>query len=576
MRYSYLPAWPGYGLAALLVLGAHLTQGSTPIDINRKPPSPTYGAAPEVASLYLPDAQRAHFACFDGSKVLDFAQVNDNYCDCPDGSDEPGSSACRLGEFYCHNRGHIPARLRASQVNDGVCEPECCDGSDEYNGLVTCPNRCAELAQEYQAQQARLKELHAQGGALKRTMLQEARDLKMTKEVQLTRLRENLVTLEGEIMRLKDLERVQKEVRDQSESEQLFRQSPGTQLSQATRALVADLKSSLNTAYRDLDALSGLLRDLKENHNPNYHDMAVKQTIAAYDDFIKVHPRYQGAADHSDSLAFNHTATSPGESQLESLLTRLDQLVELGNRVESAEETREAHTAGNLGDSYFSYLSFVGLDASSRVVANYAKELVEKATSMLGLTEPHASDASSSSSSHADAGIAHKLEQTTKALQKAESKQRTAKNDITSLEAQLAKDYGPDDMFLKAADDCIDREVGEYKYTLCFLGKATQKSMTGHSNVNLGKFSKWGIATDNKSDSAFYQEQVYDNGDRCWNGPLRSVKVYFECGTQSQILQVSEPAKCEYQMKVSTPLACPLVEASAHNGNVAQSNHDEL
>ncbi|KAJ1979120.1 hypothetical protein H4R34_002944 [Dimargaris verticillata] len=559
-----------------MALGVHLAQGSMPVDINRKPPSPTYGAAPEVASLYQPDAQRTRFACFDGSKVLDFAQVNDNYCDCPDGSDEPGSSACRLGEFYCQNRGHISARLRASQVNDGVCEPECCDGSDEYNGLVTCPNRCTDLAHEYQAQQAQLKQLHAQGSALKQIMLQEARDLKVAKEVQLARLREGLVTLEGEIMRLKDLERVQKEARDQSESEQQFRQSPGTQLSQATRALVADLKSNLNNAYRDLDALTGVLRDLKKNHNPNYHDMAVKQTIAAYDDFIKVHPRYQSAADHDDNPAFNHTATDHGDSQSHSLLTRLDQLVELGNRVEAAEEAREAHTAGNPVFTYFSYLKLVGLDASGRAVANYIKSLVEKATAVLGLAELQESSEPVSSDSQADSDFAYKLEQTTKSLQNAESKQRTSKNDITSLEAQLTKDYGPDDMFLKAADDCIDREVGEYKYTLCFLGKATQKSMTGHSNVNLGKFSKWGITTDDKSNPAYYQEQVYDHGDRCWNGPLRSVKVHFECGTHTQILQVSEPAKCEYQMKVSTPLACPLVPGFAHAGKVAQPNHDEL
>lgn len=50
--------------------------------------------------------------------------VNDDYCDCPDGSDEPGTSACEgrpHAYFYCRNAGHIPARILSSRVNDGIC-----------------------------------------------------------------------------------------------------------------------------------------------------------------------------------------------------------------------------------------------------------------------------------------------------------------------------------------------------------------------------------------------------------------------------------------------------------------------
>lgn len=64
------------------------------------------------------------FACLDGSAVVPFAAVNDDYCDCPDGSDEPGTSACEgrpNAWFYCKNDGHIPGRIRSGRVNDGIC-----------------------------------------------------------------------------------------------------------------------------------------------------------------------------------------------------------------------------------------------------------------------------------------------------------------------------------------------------------------------------------------------------------------------------------------------------------------------
>jgi len=53
--------------------------------------------------------------------------VNDNYCDCPfDGRDEPGTSACMNGNFFCEiGNTTIPTTM----VDDGICD--CCDGSDE-------------------------------------------------------------------------------------------------------------------------------------------------------------------------------------------------------------------------------------------------------------------------------------------------------------------------------------------------------------------------------------------------------------------------------------------------------------
>ncbi|XP_052178064.1 glucosidase 2 subunit beta isoform X3 [Diospyros lotus] len=76
--------------------------------------------------------------CKDGSKSFSRDRINDNFCDCPDGTDEP--AACPTGKFYCKNVGSTPQFLFSSRVNDHVCD--CCDGSDEYDGSVICHNKC--------------------------------------------------------------------------------------------------------------------------------------------------------------------------------------------------------------------------------------------------------------------------------------------------------------------------------------------------------------------------------------------------------------------------------------------------
>jgi len=97
-------------------------------------------------------------------------QVNDDYCDCQDGSDEPGTckiilvvhicspsslccaAACSNGQFYCTNEGFRGQYIPSSRVVDGVCD--CCDGSDEELAKKQCINTCDEAGAAWRVAEA--------------------------------------------------------------------------------------------------------------------------------------------------------------------------------------------------------------------------------------------------------------------------------------------------------------------------------------------------------------------------------------------------------------------------------------
>lgn len=129
------------------------------------------GVALVAQQRYLAMREAGGFDCTDGSaSFASFADVvNDDFCDCKDGSDEPGTSACsgaiglpsgpaEAPGFACG--WHLePAALaehkararvvRLSAVNDGICD--CCGGEDEWDSGTPCRDTCAEAEAEENA-----------------------------------------------------------------------------------------------------------------------------------------------------------------------------------------------------------------------------------------------------------------------------------------------------------------------------------------------------------------------------------------------------------------------------------------
>ncbi|TMW88702.1 hypothetical protein EJD97_018226 [Solanum chilense] len=130
----------------------HVSNSSTDLPIGIHPLDEKYYASDVIK-------------CKDGSKSFTIDRLNDDFCDCIDGTDEPGTAACPSGKFYCRNVGSTPKFLFSSRVNDDICD--CCDGSDEYDSNVNCPNTCVmggDFSYQTRRYRSRRKHLDRVGG----------------------------------------------------------------------------------------------------------------------------------------------------------------------------------------------------------------------------------------------------------------------------------------------------------------------------------------------------------------------------------------------------------------------------
>ncbi|XP_010536811.1 PREDICTED: glucosidase 2 subunit beta-like [Tarenaya hassleriana] len=608
-------------LAFLLLIASVCRSNSSPaVD-------PFYGISPQDEKYYKSSSE---IKCKDGSNKFTKAQLNDDFCDCLDGTDEPGTSACPNGKFYCRNAGHSPLILFSSRVNDGICD--CCDGSDEYDGKLKCPNTCWEAGK---AARERLKKkiaTYSEGLVLRKQEIDQAKAGLVKDEAELKKLRSDEKILKALVQQLKEhkeqIEKAEEKERLQKETEEKERKE--AELAAQKKKEDAEEKKDNNEKVdesTDEEKMPGGLHDdgkpsEKSNDgeignvkdSPPDEEGAVEYDMAGISE--EASPRKpvdqhvvedikakSTSSEDSSTTGFENDGATEKEDRHEAKIVedvtseKTEELSrdELGRlvasrwtgeksdkkseAVDSAKaDDRESHE--HVSSSHEEDDGFVSdADDDSGNDDKYRNHDSEDDAYEEEYHHDH-DDSSSSYKSDVDNDLnlaettvsspswLDRIQQTVKTIMQAmnlfqtpvdkseadrirkeydESSSKLSKmqSRISSLEKKLKKDFGPEKEFYSFYGRCFESKQGKYTYKVCPYKEASQEE--GYSTTRLGEWEKF-------EDS--YRVMAFSNGDTCWNGPDRSLKVKLRCGLKNELMDVDEPSRCEYAAVLSTPARC--------------------
>ncbi len=448
------------------------------------------------------------FTCLDGSVTIQFSMVNDDYCDCRDGSDEPGTAACANGVFYCSNRGHEAQNILSSRVNDGICD--CCDGTDEYDSGTSCPNVCEEVGRT--AKQEELKEMQLRAEGYEKRKEYEQQGTRERQEAE-----EKVVNLEAELERLKpelETSREAKEVAEEPEKQAKEEHKKWWEEEQEVRK-AARLREEARVGFDELDTNSDGFVSIEELQarveldDDDDGEVSREEALEYLDNEEKVEfeafvERVWGVV--SDKCQFQPPEGTQGEDPNEAEWQAEEE--------EEEEEEEEDYDDEDDDETPRDSDKMPDYD-------NATKELIEAANK--------ARDA----------------------FRDIESRKRNMENEIRDLKKYLEMSFGERNEFAPLYDKCFEYTDREYTYKMCTFKKVTQKGKHGGRETSLGTWGSWTGPSDH-----LYAVMKYDNGEKCWNGPNRSATITLKCGTVDELVDAGEPNRCEYALVFTTPLVC--------------------
>ncbi|KAK4608179.1 hypothetical protein RGQ29_001829 [Quercus rubra] len=572
---------------------------------------PLLGIAPEDEKYYKTSSD--WIKCKDGSKKFSKTQLNDDFCDCPDGTDEPGTSACPLGKFYCRNSGHAPLFLYSSRVNDGICD--CCDGSDEYDGKVKCPNTCWEAGKVARDKLKKKIATYQEGVTLRKQDVEQAKLSLAKDEAELLKLKdeekilkvlvEQLKERKDEIEKAEEKERLRKEIeeKERKEAEEKANQEKSKTEQEANQG-TSEAEEKTNNEEKPIESMHvddiGTLEDSSADQDVATNNDESEAEVEYGDDSGNEGSHVDGVEQHAaeakeesavipetvhDSESKGNDASENTEGLSKEELGRLvasrwtgenteKQTEEVdaakdkdhGGHEEIPEATHDEEDDGYASETDDENQRYEDEDMEDEVDEDFREEDHYDSGSYKSEsdTEPDLSDITTPS----NPSWLEKIQKTVHNILRAVNLFQTSVNQteaasvrkeyddssaklsklqsrISSLSQKLKHDFGPEKEFYSFYDRCFESKQNKYVYKVCPYKQASQEE--SHTTTRLGRWDKF-------EDS--YRVMMFSNGDKCWNGPDRSLKVRLRCGLKNEVADVDEPSRCEYVALLSTPALC--------------------
>lgn len=463
------------------------------------------GVPPESQNLYNASKDGKWRCLLDPSIVILESQINDNFCDCPDGSDEPGTNACEFTSenpqyFYCANDGYFPKFIENYKVNDGVCDYDlCCDGSDEY-ASGHCENKCAEVRRQYEEYMKQAETKLVKALKVKAELVSKAEQAKNKLTKKLAKIKK---ALKIDKEKLNELENNLKEAENASEEDPEEGSTSHSLLEELSKYMeevenqFTRLSEFSSRNVKRIQQLESMLAELAKNYNPNFNDLSVKQCVKQFEEYISDRPQEE-----------ERPTTEKFKISMSDFAKKLNTLLP-----ESYSQVSIIPSVGNMVHYYYTQLisSFKPIDTTISHPENRPKPKI---------------------SSKAVNGIKEQI----KKLQK---KIKSQDAEVRVDEDKLEGNYGPDEILRAVEGEWVSKKIGEYTYKLGFLDAIYQ------DNTLIGRFA------------SFDGESLhFTKGKKCWSGPQRSAIVETICGRANDIISVTEPEKCQYKFILQTPIAC--------------------